>query len=81
MKVAIGIICTVALVAAGIYFDLIVLLVGGIEEIVRGAHAHGSRQGHDIAFGVVHIIGTGLGIFAAGLLIMLVWAVLGFRGD
>jgi hypothetical protein len=75
MKVLIGIILTIALIVAGVWLDLVVFLVGGVEEIIRGIHAHGSLQSHDIAFGIVHLVCSGAGVAVAAILIAVVWGI------
>jgi hypothetical protein len=72
-RIILAVIITAALLAAGAYLDVFVLLIGGIEEIVRGVQSHGSLETHDIAFGIVRVICCGAGVFVAGILILAVW--------
>ena len=69
-----GVLLILATIAAGIYADIVWLLVGGIKEIVHGAEAHPVSAGQ-IGWGVAHVIFMGLGVFAAALLCM-GWAAL-----
>lgn len=73
---AIGVLLILATVAAGIWLDIVWLLVDGVSEIIRGAEAH-PVSGHDIGWGVAHVVCTGAGLAAAPLLCVL-WAVLFF---
>lgn len=72
-----GVLLIVATIAAGIYFDIVVMLVGGITEIVHGATAH-PVSGSQIGWGVVHLVFSGIGVFAAFLLCAL-WVMLFFN--
>lgn len=72
MKVALAILFTLAIVAFGIFVDISWFLIGGIEEIARGAEAS-PVSGHDIGFGIVRILGCGLSTFGAVVLVILVW--------
>jgi hypothetical protein len=67
-----GVLLILATIAAGIYFDIVWLLVGGITEIVHGAEAH-PVSGGQIGWGIAHVAFTGLGLFAAFMLCAL-WA-------
>jgi uncharacterized membrane protein len=69
-----GMILILATIAAGIYVDIVWLLVGGITEIVHGVEAH-PVAGGQIGWGVAHLLFTGIGVFAAVLLCAL-WAAL-----
>lgn len=71
---AIGVILILATIAAGIWFDIVWMLVGGITEIIRGAEA-APVSGHDIGWGIAHVVFTGVGATAAVLLCIL-WAAL-----
>jgi hypothetical protein len=75
LRILTGTLLTVGLIAAGVWLDLIILATGGIEEIVRGVRASGSLESHDITFGILHVVCSGVGIVAASLLITLMWAV------
>lgn len=76
VKYGIGLLLMAATIAAGVIFDILVLLVGGIEEIVRGVQMN-PMSGHDIGWGAAHVVFSGVGTFAAVLLCIL-WAVLFF---
>ena len=69
MKV-IGVILIVATIVAGIWFDIVIMLVGGIEQIVRGVQVH-PWSGHDIGWGIAHIVLSGVGVGVAALLCIL----------
>ena len=77
MKV-IGVILIVATIVAGIWFDIVIMLVGGIEQIVRGVQVH-PWSGHDIGWGIAHIVLSGVGVGAAALLCIL-WVAIFFAG-
>ena len=73
---AIGVLLILATAAAGIWVDVVWLLVDGISEIIRGAEAH-PVSGHDIGWGVAHVVCTGVGLSAAAVLCIL-WGALFF---
>jgi hypothetical protein len=75
MKVIGGILIAVTIVA-GVWFDIVKMFVGGIEEIIRGLQVH-PHSGHDIAWGAAHIAFAGIGTFVAFVLCVL-WAFLFF---
>lgn len=70
LRKATGVVLILATIAAGIWFDVVVMLVGGITEIVRGAEAH-PASGHDLGWGIAHIVFSGLVFAAAWLLVVL----------
>jgi uncharacterized membrane protein len=69
-----GVILILATIAAGVYVDIGLLLVGGITEIVHGAETH-PVSGGQIGWGAAHLLFTGVGIVAAFLLCAL-WGAL-----
>jgi hypothetical protein len=69
VKILIGVLGWLALIAAGLFVDIYLLLVKGVKEIVQGAQA-APANGNVIAWGTAHVVffGIGLGIaFALGL--------------
>jgi hypothetical protein len=70
----IGVLLILATVAVGIYVDLVWLLVGGITEIIHGAEVH-PVSGHDIGWGIAHLIFSGIGVSVAAMLCLL-WGAL-----
>jgi hypothetical protein len=58
--VVLAVVVAIALVVAGVWFDVGYLLIGGIEEIVRGVQAT-PVSGHDIGFGILRVVLTGVG--------------------
>lgn len=80
MKVVIGILGWLALIAAGIYVDVVLLLVGGINEIVKGATAH-PINGDLVGWGIAHVVFCGVGVFVAILLGIGLTAILAAFGE
>jgi hypothetical protein len=66
-KFIIGGIGWLVLVAAGVFVDIYLFLIGGIREIVHGAEAT-PVNGNQIGWGAAHIIFSGVGFAAAILL-------------
>ena len=66
-RAALGILVGLAIVGAGVVFDLSFFLIGGIEEIIRGVQAH-PMSDHDIAFGIVRVLCSGIG-FTVGIIL------------
>ena len=65
-----GTLLTVVVIAAlaiGVYADVSWLLVGGIEEVVRGFQAN-PHSAHDIAVGIVRILSAGVGTAVGSIL-------------
>jgi uncharacterized membrane protein len=69
-----GIILILATIAAGIYVDIVWLLVDGITEIIHGAEAH-PVSGGQIGWGIAHVVFMGAGVGVAALL-CIAWAAL-----
>lgn len=76
MKWVFGIIGAIALVAVGVYVDIYLCLVRGVELIAQGLQAHPSNGG-DIAWGVVRIILSGVGVSVTAILAALLLAGIG----
>ena len=64
IKVIIGVIAWLVLLAAGAFVDVYLFLIGGIKEIIHGAQAT-PVSGNQIGWGAAHIIFSGLGMAAA----------------
>jgi hypothetical protein len=67
MKIIVGILGWLILIAAGIFVDVYLLLVHGIREIVKGAEAS-PVSGNLIGWGAAHVLFSGIGIFIAFVL-------------
>lgn len=59
MKIVLALLVIVALVVFGVFIDISWFLVGGIEEVVHGAQASPASV-HQIVWGVVRVLCTGL---------------------
>lgn len=70
MNKLVGGLLAVAAIAAGIYVDIVWLLVGGIREIIRGATAS-PLDGSQLGWGIAHVVFSGLGTAAAIFLVIL----------
>jgi TM2 domain-containing membrane protein YozV len=67
MRIVLGVIGWLVLIAAGIYVDVVLLLVGGINEIILGATSN-PVNGDLIGWGIAHLVFCGVGVFVATLL-------------
>jgi TM2 domain-containing membrane protein YozV len=67
MRIVLGVIGWLVLLAAGVYVDIVLFLVGGINEIILGATSN-PVNGDLIGWGVAHLLFSGVGVFVATLL-------------
>jgi hypothetical protein len=73
VKYVLAVLGSVAIMGAAIYGGIVLLWVGGIEQVVRGAEAS-PVNGGDIAWGLVKSVGFGdLAIGAGIVLTFLIW--------
>lgn len=57
-----GVLLMLATLAVGAFVDIVLLLVGGITELVHGIQA---SAGGEIGWGIAHILFSGVGFFVA----------------
>jgi len=69
MRKFFGVLLIIVGIAVGVYIDIWLCLIGGIEEIVSGATAQ-PVNGTQIAWGFVRaFVFTGIGVFVAWILV------------
>lgn len=77
LRRTVGVLFILATLAAGAFVDIVLLLVGGITELVHGIQ-------HDIAgqigWGIGHILMSGVGMFLA-VVLCFVWVAVFFGVD
>jgi hypothetical protein len=79
LRKAVGILLIPTGIALGIWIDIFVLLIGGINETVVGFDAH-PHNGHEIAWGLVKaIVFTGTGVIVAIIVIICGAVLIGWR--
>ncbi len=63
-KKIVGIVLIVGAIVAGIWVDIAVLLVGGIQKVLAGLSTN-PWNGEEVGWDVVHVVFSGIGLGAA----------------
>lgn len=79
LRKLLGVLIIIGAIMAGVWFDLWVMLIGGIVEFVNGVKAT-PTNGHEVLWGVLRaVVFNGVGTIAAIVLVIFGLVLIGYK--